>query len=78
MSVATVAVPLSLFFFSVRPADTGPTIDVVGRTTFSYDPDRGNRIFSYDEVWEVEPAVALLQLFRPGGRKNDGNALLPD
>eukprot|EP00904_Undaria_pinnatifida_P002753 jgi/Undpi1/12479/HiC_scaffold_5.g02150.m1 len=47
----------------------GPAIDVVGRTTFSYDPARGNRIFSYDEVWEVEPAVALLQLFRPGRRR---------
>ncbi|CAM9256832.1 unnamed protein product [Ascophyllum nodosum] len=49
----------------------GPTIDVVGRTRFSYDPDRGNRIWSYDEVWEVEPAEALMQLFRPGIREDD-------
>ncbi|CAM9546102.1 unnamed protein product [Pylaiella littoralis] len=46
----------------------GPTIDVVGRTTFSYDSGRGNRIFSYDEVWEVEPAEALMQLLKPGRR----------
>lgn len=53
----------------------GPTIDVVGRTTFSYDSGRGNRIFSYDEVWEVEPAEALMQLFKPG--KRDDDPLLP-
>ncbi|CAN0546450.1 unnamed protein product [Ectocarpus sp. 12 AP-2014] len=46
----------------------GPTIDVVGRTTFSYDSSRGNRIFSYDEVWEMEAAEALMQIFRPGTR----------
>ncbi|CAN0121822.1 unnamed protein product [Ectocarpus sp. 6 AP-2014] len=46
----------------------GPTIDVVGRTTFSYDSSRGNRIFSYDEVWEMEAAEALMQIFRPGKR----------
>lgn len=56
-------------------SSAGPTIDVVGRTTFSYDAGRGNRIFSYDEVWEVEPAEALLQLFRPGKRTDE--PLLP-
>ncbi|CAM9281205.1 unnamed protein product [Choristocarpus tenellus] len=43
-----------------------PVIDVTGRTAFTYDTDRGNRIVSYDEVWEIEPAEALLQLFQPG------------
>lgn len=50
---------------------SGPTIDVVGRTTFSYDKGRGNRIFSYDEVWEVEPMEALMQLLKPGDQNDD-------
>ncbi|CAM9599588.1 unnamed protein product [Scytosiphon promiscuus] len=54
----------------------GPTIDVVGRTKFSYDSVRGNRIFSYDEVWEVEPAEALMQIFKPGRWR--GGPLSPD
>ncbi|CAN0048869.1 unnamed protein product [Discosporangium mesarthrocarpum] len=45
-----------------------PCIDVIGQTAFSYDRDRGNRIVSYDEIWEVEPTQALLQLLR-GARR---------
>lgn len=54
---------------------TGPIIDVVGRTRFSYDPERGNLIYSYDEVWEVEPAKALVQLLRRGKRQEGSEFL---
>lgn len=66
------------FCFGPSSFFVGPRIDVVGRTTFSYDSDRGNRIFSYDEVWEMEPAEALMQLFRPAGKEeDDGTLVLP-
>lgn len=65
-SVVVTAIETTRFCFPV--CVSGPTIDVVGRTTFSYDPSRGNRIFSYDEVWEIEAAEALMQIFRPGKR----------
>ncbi|CAN0202407.1 unnamed protein product, partial [Phaeothamnion confervicola] len=43
-----------------------PRIDVAGRTVFSYDPEQGNRITSYDEMWETSAAKALLQIITPG------------
>lgn len=45
-----------------------PTIDLKGRTTFTYDPssDTGGRITDYEEAWELEAGKALLQLLQPG------------
>lgn len=46
-----------------------PRIDVIGCTTFSYDPTAGNRISRYDETWEVSAATALLQIVTPAPKE---------
>ena len=43
-----------------------PVLDLTGQTTFSYDPDSGNRVIRYDEEWGISAADALLQLLRAG------------
>lgn len=42
-----------------------PAIDLNGRTTFVYDPRRGNRIIDYIEEWDEEAGAVLMQLLRP-------------
>lgn len=49
-----------------------PRLDIRGCTTFTYDPDRGNHIVSYDETWDVPASQALLQLLKPGQRHSEG------
>ncbi|CAM9275707.1 unnamed protein product [Chrysoparadoxa australica] len=44
-----------------------PVINVIGRTRFTYDASRGNRVVDYDEEWEMPATEALLQIVRPGG-----------
>ena len=44
-----------------------PTIDLRGRTTFTYGAEDG-RIVDYEEAWELEAGKALLQLVQPGRR----------
>mmetsp|Transcript_9116 Transcript_9116/g.13666 ORF Transcript_9116/g.13666 Transcript_9116/m.13666 type:complete len:227 (+) Transcript_9116:91-771(+) len=46
-----------------------PRIDVVGRTKFSYDPSKGNRIVNYFETWEMPASKALFQLITPRKKK---------
>lgn len=43
-----------------------PRIDLTGRTTFTYDPDRSYRIVRYQEEWDIPASQALLQLLKPG------------
>lgn len=43
-----------------------PSLDLEGQTTFSYDPEQGNRIVCYSEEWGMAAADALKQLIRPG------------
>ncbi|KAK3241467.1 hypothetical protein CYMTET_37964 [Cymbomonas tetramitiformis] len=50
-----------------------PRLNVKGRTEFSYDPDNGNRVFSYDEFWKLSAKDALLQLVTPGERDRDSS-----
>ena len=46
----------------------GPTIDLKGRTTFTYDESEavGGRVVDYEEAWELSAGEALMQLLRPG------------
>ena len=46
-----------------------PTIDLKGRTTFTYDdsPAVGGRIVDYEEAWELSAGEALMQILRPAG-----------
>lgn len=43
-----------------------PRIDLSGQTDFVYDPEKGNRVVKYVEVWDVSAGSALLQIFIPG------------
>lgn len=49
-----------------------PTIDLKGRTTFTYDESEqvGGRVVDYEEAWELSAGDALMQLLRPGGGSN--------
>ena len=47
----------------------GPAIDLRGRTTFTYDPQRGGRIVEYVEAWEIGAGAALMQLVTPKKRR---------
>jgi Uncharacterized conserved protein (DUF2358) len=38
-----------------------PQLDIQGRTTFTYSADKGNRVVSYDETWNMPASQALLQ-----------------
>jgi len=51
-----------------------PAVDLGGRTTFSYDPQKGNRIVDYREEWDIEAGAVLMQLLRPraGGNDDEG------
>jgi len=44
-----------------------PRIDVIGRTKFWFDSDNGNRVYFYDEEWEIPAGRALLQIITPAG-----------
>lgn len=52
-----------------------PKIDVIGQTKFWYNSE--NKVYFYDEVWEIPATRALLQLVTPAGtientsRKNE-------
>lgn len=46
-----------------------PAIDLVGRTTFTYDPEKGNHIIDYREDWETEAGAVLMQLVRPKAQR---------
>ncbi|KAJ1638149.1 hypothetical protein T492DRAFT_946957 [Pavlovales sp. CCMP2436] len=42
-----------------------PSIELVGRTRYTYDPSRQGRIVRYDEYWQSSAAEQLLALFKP-------------
>jgi hypothetical protein len=46
-----------------------PTLDLLGTTAFSYDPNENGRVVRYDETWVGGPLAALAQLLQPGPRE---------
>ena len=62
----------------LRALPWNPAIDVIGRTKFWYRPTESNdgyRVYYYDEEWEIEAGLALLQLITPKGRIPNTNVV---
>mmetsp|Transcript_38272 Transcript_38272/g.83255 ORF Transcript_38272/g.83255 Transcript_38272/m.83255 type:complete len:255 (+) Transcript_38272:133-897(+) len=45
-----------------------PELNLDGRTLFTYEEAKGNRVVRYDEFWQLSARDALLQLVTPGRR----------